>query len=222
MVRCREGWQASQHNVHANLIGSLAATRARPAVFGRKLQCQPVRGVNTRENAIGCTHGSASSGAKGVKLNGGILECKFLSQTRTVHHSHCIVAFTHATAVLNSAFQCGVTHRACVNPSTHPTVSLAAAGLAATAVVVVVEAVVVTEALVLAVAVAIVVVVTATDANPTNTTSAWALLAPTRLLCITHQHPRIPWSWADPTPLLLSNRSFSVVWCHQCNGRVHG
>jgi hypothetical protein len=55
----------------------------KPSVFGRNSQCQPVRGVNTREdchgfprllaskeertpemNAIGHTHGSAASGAK--------------------------------------------------------------------------------------------------------------------------------------------------------------
>jgi hypothetical protein len=54
-----------------------------PSVFGRNTQCQPVRRVNTRDwaerNVIGRTRGSASNGAKGVKLNG-ILECKFPSE----------------------------------------------------------------------------------------------------------------------------------------------
>jgi hypothetical protein len=48
-------------------------------VCGRNLQCQPVRKWAPERNAIGHTHGSASSGAKAWELNG-ILECKFLSK----------------------------------------------------------------------------------------------------------------------------------------------
>jgi hypothetical protein len=46
-----------------------------PLVFGRNLQCQPVRKWTPEKNAIGHTLGSASSGA--VNLNS-ILECKIL------------------------------------------------------------------------------------------------------------------------------------------------
>jgi hypothetical protein len=35
-----------------------------PSVFGRRVYCQPVRGVSTEKNAIDHTHARASSGAK--------------------------------------------------------------------------------------------------------------------------------------------------------------
>jgi hypothetical protein len=50
---------------------------------GRNLQCQPVRGVNIREEFYWSHAWQRFKRSKGVKLNG-ILECKCLSKTRTV------------------------------------------------------------------------------------------------------------------------------------------
>jgi hypothetical protein len=54
-----------------------------PSVFGRNLQCQPVRGVDTREECHWSHACKSFKRSKGVKLNG-ILEWKFLPKTRTV------------------------------------------------------------------------------------------------------------------------------------------
>jgi hypothetical protein len=51
---------------------------ARPLVFRRKLQCQPVRGVNTRDECH-WSHACKSFKRASVGTNG-ILECKFLSK----------------------------------------------------------------------------------------------------------------------------------------------
>ncbi len=53
-----------------------------PLVFGRNLQCEPVRGVDTREECHWSHAWQRFKRSKGVKLNG-ILECKFMSKTRT-------------------------------------------------------------------------------------------------------------------------------------------
>jgi hypothetical protein len=53
-----------------------------PLVFGHNLQCEPVRGVATREECH-LIHVCKSFKQAGVGTNG-ILECKFLSETSTV------------------------------------------------------------------------------------------------------------------------------------------
>jgi hypothetical protein len=52
------------------------------SVFGRNLQCKPVRGVNSREECH-WSHACKSFKRTCVGCNG-ILECKFLSEMRTV------------------------------------------------------------------------------------------------------------------------------------------
>jgi hypothetical protein len=51
-----------------------------PSVFGRNLQCEPVRNVDTREECH-WSHACSSFKRAGVGTNG-ILECKFLSKKR--------------------------------------------------------------------------------------------------------------------------------------------
>jgi hypothetical protein len=50
-----------------------------PSVFGRNLQCKPVRGANFREACHRSHAWQRFKRSKGVKLNG-ILECNFLSE----------------------------------------------------------------------------------------------------------------------------------------------
>jgi hypothetical protein len=57
-----------------------------PLAFGRNLQCQPVRGVNTREECHWSHAWQRFKRSKGVKLNG-IPECEFLPKTGTVLYS---------------------------------------------------------------------------------------------------------------------------------------
>jgi hypothetical protein len=61
-----------------------------PSVFGRNLQCGPVRGANAREECR-WSHACKSFKLAGVRTNG-ILECKFLPETRTVRPPMLVVA----------------------------------------------------------------------------------------------------------------------------------
>jgi hypothetical protein len=67
--------------VHTRCFPQAFHCRSRPSVFGRKLQCQPVR-VNTREECHWSHACTSFKRSKGVGTNGTI-ECKFLSETRT-------------------------------------------------------------------------------------------------------------------------------------------
>jgi hypothetical protein len=62
----------------ANASGNAISRKLVPSVFGRNLQCEPVRGVDTREE---CHWSHACKRFKRARVGtNGILECKFLSK----------------------------------------------------------------------------------------------------------------------------------------------
>jgi hypothetical protein len=72
-------------------VPSSAATRfsssKAPSAFGRDLQCQPVRGANTRREECYWSHVCKRfKRSKGVKHNGNV-ECTFRRKTGTVQQS---------------------------------------------------------------------------------------------------------------------------------------
>jgi hypothetical protein len=82
-MRRRSGCDGVQESL-GDLLGRIARggrdqeTVAVPSVFERNLQCQPVRGVNTREECH-WSHTCKSFKRAGVGTNC-ILECNFLSK----------------------------------------------------------------------------------------------------------------------------------------------
>jgi hypothetical protein len=74
--------QMLSHQVIITVDDSTSIPVGAPSAFGRNLQCQPVRGVNTREEWHWSHAWQRFKRSKGVKLNGTTpWEGKFLSKT---------------------------------------------------------------------------------------------------------------------------------------------